>query len=257
MDPAPQTALDTGSTPELSVVVPVYDEAPTLLANVEALLAWLRASGLDFELLLVDDGSRDGSGDLIDDLATRHPRVGALHQHPNQGRGRALGLGIRAARGSVILTTEADGSWGMECLQRLVDLVRSGAADLAVASPYLPGGGLEGVPAGRAWFSRAANLLIRAALAGRITMATGMCRAYTRTAAERVLSARPGKDFHLDVLLRALRAGLHVVEVPAVLSWRPAAGRPRRALSARWLAGSSARHLLLLAAHLAALARSR
>ncbi len=257
MDPAPETALDTGFAPELSVVVPVYDEAGSLVANTEQLLAWLRTWEFDFELLLVDDGSRDGSAELIDDLAACRAGVRALHQRSNQGRGRALQHGIRSARGRVILTTEADGSWGGECLQQLVERIRAGAAEVAVASPYLPGGGLEGVPMGRAWFSRAANLLIRAALGGRITMATGMCRAYNRAALDRVLSSRPGKDFHLDVLLRALRAGLRVVEVPAVLSWHARAGQPRRPHPPGWLVGLTARHLLLLAAHLASHARSR
>ena len=257
MDPPPETTLNTGSVPELSVVVPVFDEAASLVSNTEALLAWLLTCGLTFELLLVDDGSLDASSALVEQLAARHPGVEPLHLKPNQGRGKALQLGIRSARGQVILTTEADGSWSTDYLQRLVALIRAGQADVAVASPYLPGGGLEGVPLARAWFSRAANLLIRAALAGRVTMATGMCRAYSREAIERAISTRPGKDFHLDVLLRALRAGLRVVEVPAVLSWSVGAGPPRRSHTNGRLAGSIARHLWLLAAHLAGRSGSR
>lgn len=252
MESTPPSDLDDASDAacDLSVVVPIFNEADRLRQNVEPLLSWLAASRRPGELVLVDDGSTDGSGRLVRVLAAADPRVRGLLLRPNQGRGRALQAGLRTARGRVVLTTEADGSWDLGCLQGMAELVRSGRADLAVASPHRPGGGLSAVPFERAWLSRGANWLIRRLVDDELTMATGMCRAYRREVVEEILSPRAGKEFHLDVLLRARRAGLRVVEVPARLTWRVHPGAARRLGDAAHLSASALRHLGVLVDHL-------
>lgn len=104
--------------PQLSVVVPVYNEKATLAAVVDAVLAL----PLRLEVLLVDDGSRDGSGALCDELAARHPgRVRAFHQDRNRGKGAAVRVGIQAATGDAVVIQDADLEYDPTDLVRLYD----------------------------------------------------------------------------------------------------------------------------------------
>ncbi len=234
---------------ELSVVVPVYNEADGLEETVAKLRAWLHLEDPRGELILVDDGSTDDSRQLMERLAERCPALRTTGFAVNRGRGAALRLGMHAARGSIVLSTEADQSWGLECLSQLVALIRSGAADVALASPHRPDGRMVAVPMFRRLLSRGANLLTRRVFGGSITMATGMTRAYRRDALGQILSERDGKEFHLDTLCRAVRRGLTIEEVSATLSWQQ--GRAQRQ---SWggplrLAASVSKHLAVLGVH--------
>ena len=211
---------------DLSVVIPVYNEAGILEETMARLLSWLGEIPYLWELILVDDGSTDSSRQIMEKLFGETPAVRVLGYSPNRGRGHALSLGMRSAQGAVVLTTEADLSWDTVSMGHLVGMVHERKADVAVASPYRPGGRLVGVPPSRVALSRIANLLAKTILRGGITMATGMTRAYRREILDLVLSTRQGKEFHLDVLCRSLRRRLVIREVPAVVSWQNAADVP-------------------------------
>ena len=94
---------------DLSVVVPVFNEVDSLAAVAEGALAVLGKLGGRFEIIMIDDGSTDGSDRLLDELANRHEEVRALHLRRNFGQTAALAAGIDAARGEVIVTMDADG----------------------------------------------------------------------------------------------------------------------------------------------------
>ncbi len=112
--------------------------------------------------------------------------------------------GILAARGNVIVTTEIDLSWGETIVHDLVDaMTRWPDADIVVASPNLPGGGYKHVPAKRVWISRFGNRVIRLCMANAVTMNTGMTRAYRRDVIQSLPLTEPGKEFHLEVILKA------------------------------------------------------
>jgi glycosyltransferase involved in cell wall biosynthesis len=112
------TAPAAPDAPQLSVVVPVYNEKATLTAVVDAVLAL----PLRVEVLLVDDGSRDGSAALCDELAARDPeRVRAFHQDRNRGKGAAVRVGIAAARGEAVVIQDADLEYDPADLVRLFD----------------------------------------------------------------------------------------------------------------------------------------
>ncbi len=114
-------ASPTPDAPQLSVVVPVYNERATLATVVDAVLAL----PLRVEVLLVDDASRDGSGALCDELAGRHPgRVRAFHQDENRGKGAAVRVGIQAATGEAVVIQDADLEYDPDDLVRLFDEMR-------------------------------------------------------------------------------------------------------------------------------------
>ena len=175
----------------------------------------------DWELIIVNDGSVDGSGDIAHALALEYPRLRVLGYRYNRGRGHALRTGIDAAIGDIIVTTEIDLSWGDNIVHELVAEMREHPeADIVIASPHLPGGGYKNVPSKRVWLSKVGNRVIRACMSNAATMNTGMTRAYRRDAIQLMPLFEDGKEFHLEVVLKATEFGLHIREIPALLEWK-------------------------------------
>lgn len=210
--------------PRVSVVCPFYNEEQIIERATLDMCERLQASFPgDFELIMVNDGSTDGSHDhLIDALqVVKLGPVRVLSYPFNQGRGRALKTGIDAARGDIIVTTEADGSWGEDIVARLVAFLDTYPAyDFVVASPHRSGGGLVQVDPRRAFLSRAGNWLIRNLFESNVTMNTGMTRAYRRSVIQPLVVFESGKEFHLEVLLKLLALNFVAGEIPAVLTWQ-------------------------------------
>ena len=99
---------DAPSRPDISIVAPVYDEVDNVAPLVDELLGVMRPFGRSFEIVLVDDGSRDGSAEAIAAEAGKHAEVRGLHFRVNRGQTAAFDAGFRAARGDVIVTIDAD-----------------------------------------------------------------------------------------------------------------------------------------------------
>jgi len=95
-------------TPEVSVVAPVYNEVESLDEFVDEILSVLRPTGTPFEIVLVDDGSKDGSAEKIAELARRNPEVRGIHFKANRGQTAAFDAGFKNARGAVVVTIDAD-----------------------------------------------------------------------------------------------------------------------------------------------------
>ena len=110
---APEGELEGGMselprTIDVSIVAPVFNERDNLGPLVDELLAVLRATALRFEIVLVDDGSDDGSGETIDALAAAHPEVRGVHFKANRGQTAAFDAGFKSARGAIVVTIDAD-----------------------------------------------------------------------------------------------------------------------------------------------------
>ena len=206
---------------KISVVCPFYNEAQIIETTVERLLEQLSTLDGEWELIVVNDGSTDGSGDVVAPIAERNPGLRMLGYAHNRGRGHALRTGIAAAQGDIIVTTEIDLSWGDDIVHRLVTAMDENPdADMVVASPHLPGGAYKNVPPRRVWLSRVGNRVIRTCMAGAATMNTGMTRAYRREIIQTMPLYEERKEFHLEVILKANAFGYRIHEIPAVLEWR-------------------------------------
>lgn len=203
---------------DVTVVCPFYNEAKILEWAIRQLLARLETLDAEWELIVVNDGSVDGSWDVARSI--QHPRLRVLGYERNRGRGHALRTGIAAARGDIIVTTEIDLSWGEDIVHELLAAMRRWPdADIVVASPHLPGGGYRNVPFKRVMFSRLGNRVIRACVGDSATMNTGMTRAYRREAIRALPLHEDRKEFHLEVILKATAFGLRIREIPAILEW--------------------------------------
>lgn len=202
------------------VVVPTYDERE----NLPGALDRLRLHVPDADVLVVDDGSPDGTGELAEKIAETETaadgsrRVHVLHRSGKLGLGTAYvaGFGWALERGyDVVVEMDADGSHRAEDLPRLLAAI--GEADLVLGSRWIPGGSVQNWPMSRHVLSRGANTYTRLALGIPLHDATGGFRAYRASLlAELALEdvASQGYCFQVDMAWRAVRSGARVVEVP-------------------------------------------
>lgn len=212
---------------DLSIIVPCYNEAENtdkLRRELLPVLAGL--AGRDkVELLLVDDGSTDRTLDALEALLNT-PELGGveariLRHTTNRGLGAALRTGFAAARGSVIVTTDSDGTYRFTEIPTLLHYIDDGA-DIVTASPYHPQGGVEGVPAYRLVLSRGSSLLYRLTVNPRIHTYTALFRAYRRRVIDTIPFESDGFLAGTELMVKALLAGYKVAEFPAVLHTRMA-----------------------------------
>jgi dolichol-phosphate mannosyltransferase len=196
------------------VVMPTYEERQ----NLETIAGRLRAAVPDADLLVVDDNSPDGTGDLADKLAEADPHIQVMHRTEKAGLGMAYIAGFRWAldRGyDVICEMDADGSHQPELLPQLLAGLRG--ADAVIGSRWVPGGKVLNWPKSRLFLSRGANVYTRLMLGLKVKDATGGYRAY-RASTLRAISLdtveSAGYCFQIDLTLRVVQAGLRLVEVP-------------------------------------------
>ena len=196
------------------VVVPTYDERE----NLPLVAARLHAAVPEAHLLVVDDGSPDGTGEVADELAAREPWVHALHRTAKQGLGAAYVAGFRwalAAGYDVVVEMDADGSHAPEQLPRLLAALED--ADVVLGSRWVPGGEVRNWPWHREVLSRGGNAWTRVALGLPLRDATGGYRAYRQHVIAELLGhqiASQGYCFQVDLAWQAWRSGNRVVEVP-------------------------------------------
>jgi dolichol-phosphate mannosyltransferase len=213
----------------LSIVVPTYNERARLGELVEAVFAVLAAHGIDGELVIVDDGSPDGTGALADDLAARFP-IRVVHRPGKLGLGTAVIDGFAVASGDVLGVMDADLSHPAEALPSLLAALDASGADMAIGSRYVAGGGVRNWPVHRRLMSRLACLLARPITPVRDP--TSGFFLVRRPAVEGVRIAAGGFKICLELLVRG-RVG-SIVEVPytfsdraageSKMSWREATG---------------------------------
>ena len=205
----------------ISIVSPFYNEKDIILKAVNSMVANLANDFKDWELILVDDGSNDGSIDeLLNSKIVNNKNIRIITCPYNQGRGRALKNGIDSAVGDIIVTTEIDCSWGDHIAKELVEKIYKDNLDVVIASPHLPGGKLINVPFIRIFLTKVGNYLINLFFISGITMNTGMTRAYRKEVIQPLICYENGKDFHLEVLLKLNILGFRIGEIPATLEWK-------------------------------------
>lgn len=206
--------------PDLSVIIPAYNEAQRIEPTLRALDAFLAATELTFELVVVDDGSSDDTVALVQSLAADLPAVRCLPTNPNRGKGHAVRVGMLSARGAVRLMCDADGSIPAEMIPAVVTPVRSGETDVAIGSRYVAGSAFERKQPWyrRAW-SRLANRVVQRTLVGGIRDTQCGFKAFSAAAAEAIFTRTliDGWAFDLEVLALARRMGYSIAEVG--VSW--------------------------------------
>lgn len=215
--------MEAASNPELSVVIPCYNEEQRLPRTIEQVERYLGSSGVAYELILVDDGSIDGTRTIMDSAAERNPAVRLEALPHNRGKGRALAEGVAAARGAEILITDADLSTPIEEVDKLRAELRNGAG-VAIASRALKGSRVEvSQPIYRVLMGKAFNLLVQVVLLPGIWDTQCGFKLFRADVAHDAFGGltTDGFGFDPEVLYRAKKRGVKIAEVPVV--WRNSA----------------------------------
>jgi dolichol-phosphate mannosyltransferase len=200
------------------LVLPTYNEAENIEAVVRAALPQLAATGLAHRVLVVDDGSPDGTGQIADRLAGELDPVEVLHRDRKEGIGPAYLAGFSHAMGAgaeLLLEMDSDFSHDPRDIPRLV--AATSDADLVLGSRYVDGGGVTDWGAGRRLISRGGSLYARWVLGVPVNDLTGGFKCFRREVLEALDLDAVGTDgygFQIEMTYRSIRAGFRVREVP-------------------------------------------
>jgi dolichol-phosphate mannosyltransferase len=210
----------------LVVCLPTYNERENLEPMLRALAGVFEETRLDGRVLVIDDGSPDGTGDLADELARALQLVDVLHRPTKEGLGPAYLAGFRRALAEgaeLVLEMDCDFSHDPRDVPRLV--AAADGADVVLGSRYVPGGGTRNWGLPRRFVSRAGCLYAQALLGVGVRDLTGGFKCFRREVLERIgleRVASRGYAFQIETTYRALRHGFRVAEVPIVFTEREA-----------------------------------
>lgn len=216
--------MTTPPFPVLSVVIPAYNEEPRIAASVAAIDAFLESRPYPSEVIVVDDGSRDGTPRVLADLQKRHPRLTVLRNEPNRGKGGSVKRGVLAARGDYVLFTDADLPIPIEEVEALIGWLKQGFG-VAIGSKRVPGAtAVVDQPVYRRIMGRVFNRLVQWATVRGIYDTQCGFKCFARDAAHRLFAAQTleGFCFDVEVLYLAQKWNIGIKEVPIRWSNRDA-----------------------------------
>lgn len=206
---------------DLSVVIPMFNEAENAQATLNQVEEAMVSFQGTYEIVAVNDGSTDDTLLELKKAAEKNGRVEIVTYSKNFGRGRALREGFKKSKGEIVVSIDADLSYNPCYILDFVKALQTEQdVDLVLASPYMPGGGVENVPFLRLWISRLGNRVLRLAMPNRIYTSTGIFRAYRKKVLDSLEIESDGKEIHLEILSKALALGYRVKESPAILTSR-------------------------------------
>ncbi|HVN72487.1 MAG TPA: glycosyltransferase [Desulfomonilia bacterium] len=206
---------------KISVIIPMFNEAENAAETIARVEKLLESTGATYEIIPVNDGSTDGTLDILDAIGSSDPHVHVVSYWKNGGRGKAIRYGFKEARGKYIATIDADLSYDPEYILKMVQVLdEESDIDVVLVSPYMEGGRTEGVPTDRLFVSRMGNKVLQLALPQKIHTLTCIVRCYRNEVINSLDLESNGKEIHLEILSKMLAMGYRVREIPAVLTSR-------------------------------------
>ena len=208
--------------PEVTAIIPVFNDRPALEHAIPESLFILSTITEQFEVIVAEDGSTDGSAELVREFETKDPRVKLLHSDRRLGRGTALNRAIRLAQGAIVCYYDVDLATDMQHLPRLIEEIRKGA-DISTGSRLLPESDIRRTES-REIASHSYNFLVRHILGSRLCDHQCGFKAFNKAKILPVLPEIRSNHWFWDteLLVRAQRAGYKVTEFP--VRWRAGKG---------------------------------
>jgi dolichyl-phosphate beta-glucosyltransferase len=209
--------------PDLTIVIPAYNEEARVEPTVRSYLDYCRSTRRSVELIVVDDGSRDGTSSVVEHLGDEYPELRLIRLAQNQGKGYAVRSGVVNARGKLILFADADGATSLDELSRLEQALAAGA-DVAIGSRELDTAAVR-VTARlyRRLIGRAFHLLVETLTVRSIRDTQCGFKLFRGPVAHELFSRMRmnGFSFDVELLMMAQRHGYRVTEVPVNWTHQP------------------------------------
>jgi dolichol-phosphate mannosyltransferase len=208
---------------DISIVIPCCNEeeaVPGLVMRLFPVIEQLRRER-SVEVVFVDDGSKDRTYELLQQITADQLDMHIARHPVNQGVGAALRTGFAQVQGNVVVVTDSDGTYRFESIPLLLELLKPGF-DIVTASPYHRQGGIDNVPAYRIFLSRSSSLIYQVLVDWHISTYTAMFRAYRLEVVRHVPFYSNGFLSAAEILVNAILMGYTVAEYPAVLHSRQA-----------------------------------
>ena len=207
--------------PTVTIIIPGYNEEAIVKPNLSVFYDYM--TGLekkyDWEIIFVNDGSKDNTGAMADEFAKNNPKVRVIHHIVNMNLGNALKTGFANARGDYTITMDLDLSYAPWHIQKMLETLEFTRAEVVLASAYMKDGKVTGVPFNRIIMSRMINFFMRLAAQEKCYTFTGMVRGY-RTEYIKNLNLKT-KDYEInpEILYKSMILRARIVEIPAHLDW--------------------------------------
>jgi dolichyl-phosphate beta-glucosyltransferase len=201
-----------------SLVIPAYNESNRIRPTLDEILRYVAEHAWDVEILVVDDGSRDDTAQIVREYSSSYPQVHLVQNPGNRGKGFSVRNGMLHARGEICLFSDADLSSPISEAEKLFDAVRQGA-DIAIGSRWLRAElQTERQPLYRQLFGRIFNLLLRIVLGLHFMDTQCGFKAFRREAAQQIFPMQKIERWGFDpeILFLARRKGLRAVEIPVI-----------------------------------------
>ena len=229
----------TDPRPSLTIVLPAYNEEALIAGTIERVRKYLESieDRYSWEILAINDGSRDRTGEILDRFAGSDNRIRALHHHTNFNLGQALRYAFANARGDFTIVLDSDLSYGPEHIGELADAITETRAKVVIASPYIKGGKVTAVPWFREKLSRWANRILSLSAQGDFSTLTGLVRAYDTVFLHKLNLKAWDFEINTEIIYKAQVLRAHIVEIPAHLDWSDQLEVPERGSSIRIMRG--------------------
>lgn len=207
--------------PTVSLVLPGYNEEAIITSSLNIILEHLKGleEKFDWEIIFVNDGSKDQTGKLADDFARVNPNVKVCHHIVNLNLGNALITGFNQAKGDYIIVLDLDLSYGVNHIEQIYDTLIATQAQVVIASPYMKGGKVTAVPVFRALMSRFVNRFMRFAAQEKFHTYTGMVRGYRTDFIQNLNLKTKDYEVNPEILYKAMILRARIIEIPAHLDW--------------------------------------
>jgi glycosyltransferase involved in cell wall biosynthesis len=207
--------------PLISLVVPAYNEAAIVQRNLLKLCEYMTSLEDEYrwEMIIVNDGSMDGTGQLADDFAVCRDNVHVVHHMNNFGVGEAFKSAFNLCHGDYIVTLDLDLSYSPDHIQSLLSKIRDTHAKVVVASPYMKEGRVSNVPWARRVLSRYANRFLASTAKANLSTLTSMVRAYDGKFLRSLNLRATGMEINPEVIYKARLLHVPIEEIPGHLDW--------------------------------------
>jgi glycosyltransferase involved in cell wall biosynthesis len=217
-----KTLMDNlNKKPLVSIVISAHNEAAILEENLCKICDYMASleNSYCWELIVVNDGSKDDTGKIADTFAKGKENIKILHNKKNLYLGNSLRRAFQVCHGEYILTMDIDLSYSTDHIEKLLRAIIESQADVAIASPYMKGGKITNVPFKRKWMSKIVNKFLSLLSYEKIYTFTGMVRAYNTRFLKNLSIKAQDFEINPEIIYKTLLLRGRIVEIPAHLDW--------------------------------------